>query len=179
VRYYLASAHYRSTIDYHPGALEEAEAALDRIEGFLERAGRALETAQIAGPGDGRVPDAFAAAMDDDLGVPQALGVLHETVRAGNTALDAGDLAEVAVLRERVRAMAGVLGVDPTAPEWRHGGLDAAGTALAALVEKLLADRAAARAAKDFAAADRIRDELAAAGIAIDDTPAGARWSLA
>ena len=179
VRYYLASAHYRSTIDYHPGALEEAEAALDRIEGFLERAGRALEAAQIAGPGDGRVPDAFAAAMDDDLGVPQALGVLHETVRAGNSALDAGDLAEVAVLRERVRAMAGVLGVDPTSPEWRHGGSDAAGTALSALVEKLLADREAARAAKDFAAADRIRDELAAAGIAIDDTPAGARWSLA
>jgi cysteinyl-tRNA synthetase len=178
VRYYLASAHYRSAIDYHPGSLEEAEAALDRIGGFLERSGRALETAQVAGPGDGRVPDAFASAMDDDLGVPQALGVLHETVRAGNTALDAGDLAEVAVLRERVRAMAGVLGVDPTSAEWAHGGADAAGAALGALVEKLLADRAAARAAKDYAASDRIRDELATAGITIDDTPAGARWSL-
>ncbi|AYF97417.1 cysteine--tRNA ligase [Protaetiibacter intestinalis] len=179
VRYYLASAHYRSVIDYHPGALEEAEAALDRIAGFLERAERALEAARVAGPGDGRVPDAFAAAMDDDLGVPQALGVLHETVRAGNTALDAGDFASVALAREQVLAMTGVLGVDPTAAEWRQGGSAASEIALGALVEKLLADRAAARAAKDFAAADRIRDELATAGIAIDDTPAGARWSLA
>src|SRR5690606_5484629 len=133
----------------------------------------------IAGPGDGRVPDAFAEAMDDDLGVPQALGVLHDTVRAGNTALDAGDLAEVAVLRERVRAMAGVLGVDPSSPEWAHHGSDASHQALENLVERLLADRSAARAAKDYATSDRIRDELAAAGIAIDDTPAGTRWSLA
>jgi len=179
VRYYLASAHYRSTIDYHDGALDEAEAALDRISGFLERSGRALESARVAGPGDGRVPDAFGAALDDDLGVPQALGVLHEAVRAGNTALDAGDLGEVAVLREQVLAMTRVLGVDPTAEEWSEAGTDAAGIALAALVEKLLADRTAARAAKDFASADRIREELATAGIAIDDTPAGARWSLA
>jgi cysteinyl-tRNA synthetase len=179
VRYYLASAHYRSTIDYHPGALEEAEAALDRIAGFLERSARVLEDAQVAGPGDGRVPDAFTAAMNDDLGVPEALGVLHETVRAGNSALDAGDIAQVAVLRERVRAMAGVLGVDPTSPEWAHEGSHAVEAALASLVEKLLADRAAARAAKDWAASDRIRDELAAVGITIDDTPAGSRWSLA
>jgi cysteinyl-tRNA synthetase len=117
--------------------------------------------------------------MDDDLGVPQALGVLHEAVRAGNTALDAGDLERVAVLREQVKAMTGVLGVDPTAPEWAHAASGPVETALGALVEKLLADRTAARAAKDFAAADRIRDELATAGIAIDDTPDGARWSLA
>ncbi len=179
VRYYLASAHYRSTIDYHPGALDEAAAALDRIGGFLERSARALESAQVAGPGDGRVPDAFSAAMNDDLGVPEALGVLHETVRAGNSALDAGDLSEVAVLRERVRAMVSVLGVDPTSPEWTHHGVHAADAALGALVERLLADRAAARAAKDWAASDRIRDELAEAGITIDDTPAGSRWSLA
>lgn len=179
VRYYLASAHYRSTIDYHDGALEEAEAALERISGFLERSGRALEAARVAGPGDGRVPDAFGAALDDDLGVPQGLGVLHEAVRAGNTALDAGDLGHVAVLREQVLAMTRVLGVDPTADEWAEPATDAAGIALGALVEKLLADRTAARAAKDFASADRIREELATAGIAIDDTPAGARWSLA
>src|SRR5690606_22271552 len=72
VRYYLGSAHYRSTIDYHPGSLVEAESAFARIEGFLDRAARAVEaTPEVEQTGSLPVPDAFAAAMDDDLGVPQ------------------------------------------------------------------------------------------------------------
>lgn len=174
VRYYLASAHYRSTIDYHPGALAEAEAAYGRIEGFLRRAAEAG-----AATTSGRVPDEFAAAMDDDLGVPQALAVLHDRVRAGNIALEAGDLATAAELREQVEAMTSVLGVNPFAPEWAEGGSGGAeSAALGVLVERLIDDRRRAREAKDFARADAIRDELSAAGIGLDDTASGTKWSL-
>jgi cysteinyl-tRNA synthetase len=177
VRYYLASAHYRSTMDYHRGALAEAEAAFGRIEGFLDRASAKLDgIAHGAVPG--QVPQAFAAAMDDDLGVPQALAVLHDSVRAGNVALEAGDLETAARIREEVLAMTGVLGVNPHDPAWATADGGAAEAALGALVQRLLDDRARARSAKDFAESDRIRDELGAAGIVIDDTPTGAEWSL-
>ena len=178
VRYFLGAAHYRSTIDYHDGSLLEAEAALDRIEVFLTRADRRLDSTKFAGSGVEIIPDAFAAAMDDDLGVPQALGVLHETVRAGNAALDNGDLAAVASARGEVLAMSEVLGINPLSPQWRAGASVPAERALGSLVEALIADRNAARAAKDFAAADRIRDELAAAGIAVEDGPTGSHWSV-
>ncbi|CAN5484155.1 cysteine--tRNA ligase [soil metagenome] len=178
VRYYLASAHYRSNMDYHPGALGEAEAAFARIEGFLDRASKRLEGIEH-GAVPGMVPEAFATAMDDDLGVPQALGVLHDAVRAGNVALEADDLETAARLREEVLAMTGLLGVNPHDPFWAgDAGGGAAEAALNTLVQRLLDDRARARDAKDFGAADRIREELTAAGIVIDDTPAGARWSL-
>ena len=173
VRYYLGAAHYRSTIDYHDGALTEAEAALERIEVFLERSGRALThyPAEV-------VPAAFADAMDDDLAVPQALAVLHETVRAGNAALDAGDTAAAASARSEVLAMVEVLGINPLAAGWRAAASEPSERALASLVESLIAGRDAARAAKDFTAADRIRDELAAAGISVEDGPTGSHWSF-
>jgi cysteinyl-tRNA synthetase len=176
VRYFLGAAHYRSTIDYHDGSLAEAEAALDRIETFLERSDRRLEGTRFAGVEE--LPDAFAAAMDDDLGVPQALGVLHETVRSGNAALDAGDLEAVASARGAVLAMSEVLGINPQSAGWAAASSEPSQRALASLVDSLIEDRNAARAAKDFAAADRIRDELAAAGITVEDGATGSHWSL-
>jgi cysteinyl-tRNA synthetase len=178
VRYYLSSAHYRSTIDYHDGALVEAEAALERIEVFLTRAERRLADTRFAGSGAPVIPPAFAEAMDDDLAVPQALGVLHEHVRAGNAALDDEDLASAAAIRGEVIAMTEVLGINPLAPEWRVSTDDASGRALSALVERLIEDREQARKSRDWAAADRIRDELTAAGISIEDTPSGSHWSI-
>ncbi|MEO6201026.1 MAG: cysteine--tRNA ligase [Cryobacterium sp.] len=178
VRYYLGAAHYRSTIDFHEGSLAEAEAALERIESFLDRADRRLADTRFAGSGVEIVPDEFAEAMDDDLAVPQALGVLHETVRAGNAALDAEDLHAAAAARGEVLAMSEVLGINPLSPGWSVATDEPAMIALTALVERLLDDREISRQNRDYAAADRIRDELVAAGITIEDTPSGAHWSF-
>ena len=178
VRYYLTAAHYRSMIEFHEGSLAEAGAAVERIEGFL---GRALPGVTEALPtGDEVLPDDFREAMDDDLGVSGALAVIHETVRAGNTALDDGDHEDAAALARLVIAMTDVLGVNPLDPVWSSGdsGAEDAHAALDALVKERLAARAAARAARDYATADAIRDDLTAAGIALEDTAAGARWSL-
>jgi cysteinyl-tRNA synthetase len=171
VRYWLSSAHYRSTIDYTEGSLAESEAALTRIETFLARA------AKRAPLGLGEVPAAFAAAMDDDLAVPQALAALHEAVRAGNAALDADDAETAARSAAEVAAMLRVLGLDLASP----GGSSAADgehAALDALVRRLIDERRAAREARDWTTADRVRDDLAGAGILLDDTPDGTDWRL-
>lgn len=177
VRYYLISAHYRSTIDYHDGSLVEAEAALDRIETFLERVDRRLAGARYDPAALAPVPVEFAGAMDDDLGIPQALAVLHEKVRAGNAALDDGDLGLASTVRAEVLAMTSVLGINPQDAAWvRSSGPEAA--VLAVLVDRLLEQRQAARAARDFATGDGIRDALAAAGVSIEDTATGSHWSI-
>jgi cysteinyl-tRNA synthetase len=174
VRYALEAAHYRSDLDHHAGALIEAEEAVSRIERFLLRAEE-----EGATPAAVPVPDAFAAALDDDLGVPQALAVLHETIRRGNQALDAGQLGAAGEAAAAVRGMVGVLGIDPLDPAWSAGVReDGSADALNALVERLITERQAARESRDWAAADRVRDELAAAGIVLTDTGGGTRWSI-
>jgi cysteinyl-tRNA synthetase len=177
VRYALAAAHYRSSLDIGDASFDEAEAAVDRIRTFLQRAIRALQ-----GDDDlrlqGDVPERFAAALDDDLGVPQALAVVHETVRDGNTALDAGDRDGVISAFTAVAVMTGILGIDPLDPHWAATDASAEASALDALVQTMLVQRADARAAKDWAAADRIRDAIAAAGITLEDGPQGTHWTL-
>jgi cysteinyl-tRNA synthetase len=174
VRYYLGQAQYRSVLDYQPTSLQEAAAAVERIDGFLTRAGRILpETGTDTS--DASVPEAFASAMDDDLNVPQALAALHDTVRTGNTALTDGDLDAAGQALASVTAMVEVLGLNATQTPAAD---EPANTALGVLVEAQLAARADARAAKDWAASDAIRDTLTAAGVVVEDGPDGASWSL-
>ena len=205
LRYYLGQAHYRSGLEYSPEALEEAVAAYRRIENFVTRATEvsapadepgdepaallaALVEAEASGAADAGpgpaparelLPAAFTAAMDDDLGVPQALAVVHDAVRAGNNALAAGDIPETLARLAEVRAMLGVLGFDPLAEPWATAGSgDDLYAVVSALVAVAMTQRQAARERKDYAAADAIRDGLNAAGILIEDTPQGPRWEL-
>src|ERR1022692_3394222 len=129
LRYYLGQAHYRSEIEYSAEALAEAVAAYRRIEGFVTRATEvagcpdspAAPLTQHPGPETGALPAPFTAALDDDLGVPQALAVVHEAVTDGNSALAAGDAAGAAKHLAEVRAMLAVLGLDPLAAPWSAG----------------------------------------------------------
>lgn len=176
VRYYLGQAQYRSVLDYQPTSLQEATAAVERIDGFIARAVRALSTDGALLVGSyGEVPEAFAAAMDDDLNVPQALAVLHDTVRAGNSALTAGDLGAARQALAGVNDMLRVLGINDAA---QPAADDEATAALGVLVEAQLAARADARARKDWPASDAIRDTLTAAGILVEDSADGPTWSL-
>jgi cysteinyl-tRNA synthetase len=174
VRYALAAAHYRSSLDLTESSWDEADAALSRIGTFIARVRRSL-----AGAPDesriGEIPEEFAAAMDDDLGVPQAIAVLHETVRRGNTAIDAGDDDTAWGAFVQVDAMVRLLGFDEL---MSTGGDLAEHRTLDALVQAMITQRAQARADKDWAAADRIRDAIAAAGITLEDSPAGTHWSI-
>ncbi|OZM82676.1 cysteine--tRNA ligase [Pseudonocardia sp. MH-G8] len=175
LRYYLVGPHYRSSIEYSDTALQESVAAYRRIESFVHRVRERAGT-----PETGTVPAEFAAAMDDDLGTPGALAVVHGAVREGNTALDRGDHAAAGAAAAAVRAMTGVLGLDPLDPFWAEsdGPGDITGSALTALVEDLLAQRQEARARRDFAAADEVRNRLTAAGVSVEDSPDGPTWTL-
>ncbi len=207
LRYYLGQAHYRSGMEYSTEALDEAVAAYRRIENFVTRATEAvgpvnelgdepaaltgaLAEAEAAGAPDADpdaaeaptvtlVPAAFADALDDDLSIPQALAVLHDTVRAGNNALAAGDIGTTEIRLAEVRAMLGVLGLDPLAEPWVTAGPgDDLHAVVDALVGVALVQRQAARERKDYPAADAIRDSLRDAGVLIEDTPQGPRWEL-
>jgi cysteinyl-tRNA synthetase len=180
LRYYLGQAHYRSGIEYSPEALAEAVAAYRRIEGFVTRAAEATGASGPADPpGPDSIPAPFAAALDDDLGVPLALAVVHDAVHAGNTALAAGDTAGASKHLAEVRAMLSVLGLDPLSAPWSSGGSDEGLRAVVgALVKDALDERQAARERKDYAASDAIRNRLLAAGIVVEDTADGQRWEL-
>jgi cysteinyl-tRNA synthetase len=173
LRYYLVAPHYRSHIEFSAAALAEAAAAYGRIESFVRRV---VQRSGAVPPG--ALCAEFVAAMDDDLGTPAALAAVHNIVREGNGALDAGDDQSARGAAAAVRAMTGVLGLDPLADTLATGRDTRHEAALDALVEQLLDDRQRARAARDFAAADALRDRLLAAGIAVEDTPDGPQWTI-
>ena len=169
VRYYLGSAHYRSVLDYRPSSLQEAATAIERVEAFL------AATQDVLKPGR-EVPQAFAEAMDDDVNIPRALAVLHEQTRAGNAALAAGEDASEAA--NAVMAMAEVLGLAQLMSFNAEGTSGAEHEALDALIQAVLAERADARAQKDWAKADAMRDLLASAGVQVKDGANGSSWSV-
>jgi cysteinyl-tRNA synthetase len=175
LRYYLVAPHYRSAIEFTDDALAEAGVAYRRLESFVRRAAERVG----ADAGKPVLCADFTNALDDDLGTPAAIAAVHEMVREGNTALAEGNDAAVAGTLGSVRAMLGVLGLDPLDPQWSGGGNDdRLRQATDGLVSLALDQRQAARGRRDFAAADAIRDQLTALGVTVEDTPQGPRWEL-
>ena len=172
LRWYLGSAHYRSMLEFSCEALEESAVNFRRIEGFLKRA------TEVVGylPDPVIAPD-FAAAMNEDLAVPQALALISESVRLGNTAVTSGDTAVIATQASEIRGALGILGCDPFDPIFASES-GTSSEVLDGLVALALEQRKAARARKDFESSDAIRDQLAAIGVIIEDTAAGTRWSI-
>ncbi|MCE5288538.1 MAG: cysteine--tRNA ligase [Nocardiaceae bacterium] len=175
LRFYLGSAHYRSMLEYSDAALEMAAKSYQGLETFVRKVADRAGEVKV-----GSWTEAFAEAIEDDLAVPKALAEIHGQVREGNKALDAGRLDDAAEIAESVRGMLAVLGVDPLDPQWAvdGGAADQAMSALDVLVSAELERRTAAKAEKNWAVADEIRNRLTRAGIEVTDTPAGPEWSL-
>ena len=171
VRFYLLAPHYRSAIEFSDTSLAEATASLARIDSFLGRA------AHLGTPCPTGVPEAFRDAMNDDLGTPAAVAVLYTRVKEGNQALDRGDADAARAAHADVVAMLSVLGLDPNDQVWETSSDDLSGV-VDSLVTTVLEQRQAARQRKDWPTADALRDALGAAGLKIEDTPSGPRWSL-
>ncbi len=193
VRYALGSVQYRSMLEWSDQTLAEAQAAYERVSNFIDRAGSALgeqpERDEISAIGADDLPQDFVAAMNNDINVSGATAAIFSAIRDGNAvlsqvqgALDDATRAQVRATLVAVRAMLDTLGLDPLADPWAIAAVDGenskAGKALDALISAQLEARQQARAAKDFATADAIRDSLAAAGILIEDAPTGSTWSL-
>ena len=172
LRWYLGSAHYRSMLEFSFESLEESSVNFRRIEAFLKRA--AEVTGKLAEP---KFSQAFADAMNADLAVPAAFASISEAVRLGNIAITAGDSKSVASYASEVRGALSILGCDPSDEAFASAG-SASNEALDGLIQLALDQRNAARARKDFAASDAIRDQILHLGILIEDTPQGTRWSI-
>ncbi len=178
IRYYLATPHYRSTVEFSHALLTDAAAAYRRIEGFVQRAAERFGAEATTG---GTLCAEFAEAMDDDLNTAKAVAAIHEVVREGNTALAGDHDAAARGAAASVRAMLGILGLDPATAEAASGAAAQSAelrTAVDVLVRVVLEQRDAARARKDWATADALRDQLKQSGVQIEDTPHGPRWSL-
>ena len=178
LRWYLASAHYRSNLEFSDSALQESAVAFQRIKNFVERAAAIVGDLELT---TSAINSDFATAMNEDLNVPAALAVLHEVVGEGNTLLaKKADAAALIGCLTLVRQMLDVLGVDPLSPTWADDSKNAQQleSALDYFVQQSIAVRNAAKENKNFEAADAIRDSLRNAGITLEDTSDGVRWNL-
>lgn len=188
VRWALSTVHHRSAIEWGPQTLPAAEVAWAKMSSFVLRsidiAGEAEAEELFLSPSE--LPKPFTDALNDDLNVAGALAVIHEHVRVGNVAMDEGRVDTVRHEQVLVRSMLDVMGVDPASTQWRDdlgvgdGTADTACKgALSALVDAVIAERTHARAAKDWARADALRDQLKAAGVVLEDGREGVSWHLA
>ena len=163
IRYALLSAHYRQPLDWTPETPRAARAALDRLYGALRDQpvveARTEDTAPVL------------AALDDDLNTPAALSALHALAGQANASADPARRAELAAALRQAGAVLGLLQQDADA--WAHGG-----AADAARIESLVSKRQKARAARDWARADALRDELTALGVEVEDTDGASRWRV-
>ncbi|MBI1816621.1 MAG: cysteine--tRNA ligase [Deltaproteobacteria bacterium] len=180
VRLFVIGTHYRSPLDFAVERLDDAAGNVTRIYETLARADAALGSEVV--PADAAVVAEFRAAMDNDLNTAGALGVIFDTLRALNRALDQDDLPKAAPLRVALREMCGVLGfAQADASAWleraRRAHLDATDVNSAA-VERLIAERNDARKARNFKRADEIRAQLKEQGIVLEDTPSGTKWKV-
>ena len=168
VRLALLTGHYRQPLDWNDEALADARRKLDRLYGALRDAGDVAAA-------EGQAPAAFVAALEDDLNTPAALAVLFEMVRDLNKAADAADRARLVASLKDAASLLGLLQKTPA--EWF--ATSAAGAAEGpdeTEIEAALAARLAAKQAKDWKASDRIRDELKARGVLVEDSKDGQRW---
>ena len=168
LRWYLGSAHYRSMLEFSFEALAESATAFKRIEAFLSRAESILGKAPEI-----LIADEFASAMNDDLAVPLGLAFISESMRIGNTAGE--DKKVLAKTAGEIRGALSILGCDPKDAAFASSKSN--DLAMDGLIKLALEQREAARARKDFAAADQIRDQIASLGITVEDTSNGPRWS--
>ena len=173
LRWYLSSAHYRSMLEFSFEALDEAVVSFKRIENFLTRAKELLaSTPEI------EISQELSDALNDDLAVPQVLAQISEWLKLGNSALSASDKAQVARYASHIRAALSIIGTDPFDSAFSSSSSADLSGAVDGLISLLLEQRSAARARKDFAAADQIRDQIIAMGISIEDRADGVRWSI-
>ena len=173
LRWYLGSAHYRSMLEFSFEALEESAVAFSRIENFLNRA---IET--LGKNPEPVISKNFAKLMDDDLAVPQALALVSEWLKSGNSALTSGDSKSVSESAANIRGVLSILGCDPFEAAFAQSGSGNLNEAMDGLIALLLEQREAARLRKDFSSADSIRDRITSLGITIEDTAQGPRWSV-
>lgn len=169
IRLVLLSSHYRQPLDWTEGVLHQARAGLDRLYGSLRR----LEEVEIH-PDERGVSPEFNEALEDDMNTPKALAELFQIAKLANTATEVGELRRLKGQLLICGAQLGLLQEDPEA--WFSRSVSA--SVDVAEIERLIAERNAARLARNFARADRIREELAKRGVRIEDSPEGTRWRM-
>jgi len=169
IRLALLTGHYRQPLDWNDEALADARKKLDRLYGALREAG-------TVAPSDAKAPDSFVAALEDDLNTPAALAELFELARALNKSEDATEKSRLVAQLLDAGTLMGLLTQSPEA--WFSTSTSDSAIDTAAIDAQLEA-RIAAKKARNFAEADRIRDALKSQGILIEDSPQGSRWRVA